>query len=81
MISEGQMKRLDWIISSLERVLANGHGMIPVQAADLRILIEAARAGDMSKAAEKNPLDCDHKRLGSRERGLGYKCLDCGCYI
>ena len=34
---------LKWIIHSLEKVLANGHGVVPVPHDDLRKLIEAAK--------------------------------------
>ena len=36
-------REIDWIIHSLELVLANGHRLIPVNADDLRALISAAR--------------------------------------
>lgn len=41
------MTELDRIIASLERVLANGHGLVPVNHKDLRLLIEAAKKANI----------------------------------
>jgi urease accessory protein UreE len=34
---------IDFVVNSLAKVLANGHGVIPVPCQDLRLLIDAVR--------------------------------------